>query len=147
MDKLLLAIQKELQTKMTGVRAGDIYITPSLVFRPHGVMLPCVGIKDGKVIHKYLAGGAMEYTMAVRLVVFVKLTNKEAAIVGGNPTGQIGILAMNKQLIALLNNNLLGITGMEEARVTEDPESLFYLSDKQEMYQRKELGLQYQKTE
>lgn len=146
MEELLLAIQQELQTRIVGIRDTDIFITPSLVFRPQGVKLPCIGIKDGRVVHKYLASESMEYTMSVRLVVFVKLTNKEAAIVGNSATGQNGILAINKQLITILNNNLLQITGMEEARITDDPESLMYITDKKEIYQRKELGLQYQKT-
>lgn len=146
MDELLLGIEKELQERITSIRRADVYITPSLVFIPQGVGMPCLGIKDGKVTHRYLAGGAKEYTMIVRLVLFMKPTAKEAAIVGSDKSGKKGILNLQREVVGILENNLLKIDELEEAIIIDDPEVQFYPTDKRDYYLRKELGLQYTKT-
>ncbi len=143
MDTLLPSIQQHLQNKLEGFRDSDIYITPDLQFLPQGVKMPCIGIKDGKVEHKYLAAGEMEYSMTVRLIMFLDLTKRKEAIVGGR--WGLGILQINKQLTSLLENNNLGNPAIQEARIIEDPESKFYLGKGKEMYQRKELVLKYTK--
>ncbi len=143
MDELLLSIQRHLRGQMADFRASDIYITPDLQYLPQGVKMPCIGIKDGKVEHKYLAAGEKEYVLFVRLIVFLELTKRREAIVGGNFS--LGILQITRQLTDLLENNPLGDPEIQEARIIEDPESKFYLGKGKEMYQRKELVLKYTK--
>ena len=143
MDKLLLAVKQELQEKITGFRKSDIYITPDLAFIPKGVKMPCVGIKDGKTKHTYGMSHSKDFEMAVRLVMLVDLTKKEAALVDTKK----GILQINKKIIAALENNLLGIENMNECRVVEDPASQFFITKTKELLQRKELGLLYTKND
>lgn len=143
MHELLTAIQSELQARLIGFRQGDIYLTPDLGFLAQGVKMPCIGIKDGPTSREYLVGGGVELTMVVRLAIFFDLTGRQAALVGNEAIGKPGILQVKNEVIDILEHNLLGITGMEEAMVIEDPASQMYLTERKEMYQRKDLALRY----
>lgn len=143
MDKLLLAIKEELQDKLVGFRKSDIYITPDLAFIPRGVKMPCIGIRDGKVKHTYGMSLSKDYELAVRLVMLVDLTKKEAALVDPEK----GILHINKEVISILENNRQGLEGTDECRVADDPASQFFVTKSKELLQRKELGLLYTKID
>ncbi len=143
MDELLKSIKTEVQDGLSYVRAGDVYITPHVNARPKGVREPCVGIKDGKVTHKYLSGGAMEYTMAVKLSFFVSLSKQEASMIGDPSTGDKGILQVNKDLIEILDENDLGIPGIISCEIKDDSESILYITKDKKEIQRKELSLIY----
>ncbi len=147
MDELLQKIKDELKSQgVNGVRTGDIYITPDTNFIPQGVSMPCINIKDGKVKRVYGASDSKDLTMYVRLTIWVKLTAKEAALVGSDKSGRQGIFDIDKRLTTILENNLLGFSDLEEAVVDEIKESRFYRSKKRESYQTKELIMRYSKS-
>lgn len=148
METLLIAIRDTLQAQMTGYRDGDIYITPDTGFIPQGVKTPCIGIKDGGEVCRYQPGHGKDVSMTVWLVFIHDLSAREAAIIGNLQTGRKGVLQAKAEAVAFLEGNDLGIAGMQrEVRVVKDPESEFYLTKKNEMYQRKLVALQYEKEE
>ena len=147
MDELLQKIKDELISQgVNGVRKGNIYITPDPNFIPQGVSMPCINIKDGKIKREYGASNSKNLTMYVRLTTLIKLTAKEAALVGSDKSGRQGILDINMQLITLLENNTLNIAGLEEAVVDEIKESRFYRGKRNVSYQIKELVMRYSKS-
>ena len=147
MKALLTAIQTQLRTDLTYIRDSDIYITPHENYIPGQVRPPCVGIKDGAIVRKELAAGMMEYTLNVTIIVFVQLHKSEAAIMGDAATGKNGVLEIADDIHASLDENLLGITGMQEA--VSDPveagSELF--GNEEEGLQRKVIKFQYVKEE
>lgn len=146
MDELLVKIKEQLQSALSYIRAGDIFITPHLDFLPQGVKKPCIGIKDGKVEHSYGAGGSKELTMWVRLAIFVDLKKDEAVIIGDEATGSRGVIGINKDCIAALDGELLAIAGMEDAEIVEDLESRLWIVQKGDEIQQKILGLKYTRS-
>ena len=147
MKDLLTAIQTQLRTDLTYIRDSDIYITPHENYIPSQVRPPCVGIKDGTTGRRELAGGMMEYTLGVMIIVFVDLLKAEAAIMGDTATGKKGVLEIADGIHASLDENLLDISGMQEA--TSDPteagSELF--GNEEDGLQKKLIKFQYVKEE
>ena len=147
MKALLTAIQTQLKTDLTYIRDSDIYITPHENYIPNQVRPPCVGIKDGAIIRRELAGGMMEYILNVAISVFVQLHKSEAAVIGDAASGKKGVLEIADDIHASLDENLLDITGMQEAvsDPTEAGSELF--GNEEEGLQRKVIKFQYVKEE
>jgi len=147
LKELLTAIQTQLRTEKTYIRDSDIYITPHENYIPSQVRPPCVGIKDGAIARRELAGGMMEYTLNVTIIVFVQLHKSAAAIMGDAAAGKKGVLEIADDIHASLDENLLGITGMLEA--VSDPveagSELF--GNEEDGLQRKVIKFQYVKEE
>ena len=147
MKELLTAIKSQLRTDLTYVRDSDIFVTEDENLIPEAVKFPAVGLKDGPVIRKELAGGMMEYTLSVKIIALVQLTKPEAAIMGDASTGKPGILEMESDIHESLDENLLSVTGMQEAvAVPNQPESETF-GDETEVIQRKIITYQYVKEE
>jgi len=147
MKDLLTAIQTQLRTDLTYIRDSDIYIAPHENYIPSQVRPPCVGIKDGIITRRELAAGMMEYTLNVTIVIMVQLAKDEANIIGDTATGKKGVIEIADGVHASLDENLLGITGMQEAvsDPTESGSELF--GDEKEVLQRKRINYQYVKEE
>jgi len=147
LKELLTAIQTQLRTEKTYIRDSDIYITPHENYIPSQVRPPCVGIKDGAIARRELAGGMMEYTLNVTIIVFVQLHKSAAAIMGDAAAGKKGVLEIADDIHVSLDENLLDITGMQEAvsGATEAGSELF--GDEKEALQRKMINYQYVKEE
>ena len=147
MKALLTAIQTQLRTSLTYIRDSDIYITPHENYIPGQVRPPCVGIKDGVIDRRELAGGMMEYILNVAIVIMVQLSKDDANIVGDTAAGKKGVLQIADDVHAALDENLLNITGMQEAvsNPTEAGSELF--GDEKEALQRKVINYQYVKEE
>ena len=147
MKDLLTAIQTQLRTDLTTIRDADIYITPHENYIPNQVRPPCVGIKDGTIVRRELAGGMMEYILNVAISVFVQLHKSEAAVIGDAASGKKGVLEIADDIHASLDENLLDITGMQEAvsDPTEAGSELF--GNEEEGLQRKVIKFQYVKEE
>jgi hypothetical protein len=145
MIELLKAIRQQLQSELSYIREGDIFITPHIGFIPQGVMRPCIGIKDGKDDHSYGAGHSKENKLYVRLAIFTDLSNQEYSIVG-NPVSNVkGVLEIKTDCIAALEGNKLGIKGMTRVKVVADPESESFIVKGDAKMQRKQLGFLYEK--
>jgi len=142
MKALLTAIQTQLRTDLTTIRDSDIYIAPHENYIPNQVRPPCVGIKDGRIVRKELAGGMMEVTLDVTIAIFVHLAKDEASIMGDTATGKKGVLEIGEDVHTSLDESLLGITGMQEAfSPSESGSELF--GDEKETLQRKLITYQY----
>lgn len=133
MKALLLKIKAELQARLPGVRDIDIFITPHANLIPAGTQFPACGIKDGSVKRYELAGGdSLDKDLNVSLIPYVKMYPEEQSIVGGSSFK--GVLDVVEDLHDILDNNLLGIDGMEAAFCEDENES--------EMFGKPEDGLQ-----
>lgn len=115
MQSLLTAIKAQLQTDLTAVRDGDVFITPHADYVPRGVRPPCVGLKDGAVRRIELAGGMLEVRRQVQVVVFASLAKPEASVMGDAASGALGVLELVAAVHASLDENLLDIGGMVSA--------------------------------
>jgi hypothetical protein len=145
MKALLTAIKTQLQSDLTYVRASDIFVTEDESLIPETVKSQAVGLKDGPVIRKELAGRMMEYNMTVKIVLYVQLLRPEAAIIGDGT--QKGILDMEADVHTALDENLLGVAGMQSAVAAPDqPESELF-GDETNAFQRKIITYEYIKEE
>ena len=147
MKALLTAIKAQLQTDLTYVRDQDVVVVEDDYLIPKAVKSPAVGLKDGPVIRKELLSGMMEYTMTVKIILYVQLLKDEAVIMGDGSLK--GILDMEADVHESLDENLLGITGMQSAlALPNQPESeLFGDEESGRAWQRKVVSYEYIKEE
>jgi hypothetical protein len=146
MKALLIAIQTALKGGLSYVRDDDIFITPHENYIPHAVRPTCVGLKDGPIKRIELAGGMMEYIMDVQVVLWVDLLKEEASIIGDAAAGEKGVLEVGDDVHVLLDENLLGITGMIAAYSPAETGSELFGDDSKTM-QRKIITYRYTKQE
>ena len=145
MKELLTAIKTQLQADLTYARDSDVFVTEDENLIPAQAKFPAVGLKDGPVTHRELAGGMIELKMVVKVIVYVQLSKPEAAMMGDAATGQKGVLDMEADVHTSLDENLFGITGMQAAvRTPVSPESELF-GDENEAVQRKALTYEYTK--
>lgn len=123
MKTLLSALKTAIQTDLDYIRNADVYITPHLNLIPSAVRPPCIGIKDGKITREELAGGYLEETLTVRIVAYVQLAKEEAGIMGDGAAGRKGVLDIASDIHESLDENLLGIAGMQAAFSPSEAES------------------------
>ncbi len=144
MKELLSAIKTKLQTDIDYVRSKDFYITESEELIPSSVKFPAIGIKDGPIDRKELAGGMIEIKLQVRIIVLVQLQKHEAAIMGDASTGKKGVLEMAQDIHDSLDEDLLNIAGMIEAFSPAETESET-TGDEELVLQRKIITYEYTK--
>ncbi len=120
---------------------AQVFITTDEQTILAGIKLPCVGIKDGPVRTRRLAGGVEEKILRVHLVAWAP-QGKGAAQVTGDST-QAGVLAMTATCADLLNGDLLGIEGMIDARPVEETGSRLYLNQAGRSVQQKIITFEY----
>ena len=132
MKELLEKIKAELQSKLNNIRSVDIFITPHANLIPGATEFPAIGIKDGAVKRHELAGNALDKELSVSLISYVKMYPDEQSIMGGS--GFKGVLEIVEDLHGILDENLLGLEGMEDAFCEAEKES--------EMFGKPEDGLQ-----
>ncbi len=143
MLELLPALQTALQHHMHEIRRTDINIVPDLSFIPQGTMFPCLGIKDGQERYRYFPGSCREVTSDVHLVIYVSLSKKEYAVLGKDTA----ILPLAAKAITFLENNLLGIAGVQSALPVSSPASQLYIAERDQVYLKKTFTMQYEQTE
>lgn len=146
MKELLSAIISQLQTALTYIRDGDIYVTPHENYIPNAVRPPCVGLKDGGITRTELSGGMWEVALMAKLIVYVQLAKDEASVMGDSATGKKGVLDIVDDIHVSLDENLLDIEGMQEAFSSSENESEMF-GDEKEALQRKIITYQYVKEE
>jgi len=146
MKALLTAIKTKLQTDLAYIRDGDIYITPHENYIPNHVRPPCVGIKDGRISRTRGMGGCVMRTMIVRVIVYVQLAKSEASIMGDEATEQNGILDIDADIQSALDNNLLSISGVQDAFCEVSQESELFGAERESL-QRKIITVTYEQEE
>ena len=148
MKELLQATQTELRDDSTLSYIGDddIFITPDENLLPATVSFPAIGLKDGPIrrIVEEAENWMVMYT--VYIIIYQLLTTGETPLVGGtNPTIH-GVLDIAEDVHSVLNDNTLGITGMELAYAGDEWESENIDGPKIAL-QKKKLTYIYQKLE
>jgi len=139
MKDLLQKILEELTASLPNAR--DIFIATDEQVIPMGSRFPCVGIKDGSVATKKLTCGVTETTLQVRIVCWTP-SGKGSAQVTGDST-QPGVLTLAASVVALLDDNLLGIEGMISADNKSSTPSKMYINDQKKSVQQKILLFEY----
>lgn len=137
MKNLILAIQTELQTKITAVRDRDVFLSPDLSIVPESVKFPCIGIKDGKVSRKELMGEAVELTLPVEIAVYQSLIRDDEAV--------LNTLTVCDAVHLALKENYLGQYVKSVTRADESPIQVLY--KKQALILRKILPFTYEREE
>jgi hypothetical protein len=130
MRELIQAIQTHLQNGLGYVREADVFVTPHVDFLPDAAKFPAVGIKDGAIQRRELAGGVLEFTLDVTVIPWVQLRKSADASIMGDPVNdQKGVLEMAEDVHALLDENLLGLDGMIEAFCPTESESELFMEE------------------
>ena len=135
MNELLAAARAALQT-LSEVRERDVFITSHPNFIPTGVRQPCIGIKDGKITRKELAGSMLEETLLLDCIGMVKVS-------GDGLTGDSGILQLITAIETKLDQNTLGLPGMEFAWSPSETPSKMFFSDNKQCLVQKTITFQY----
>ena len=143
MKALLQAVKAELQAGMTGLRTIDIFITPHTNLIPAGTQFPAIGIKDGSIKRAELMGGdSLDKEIKVILIPYVKVYPGEKSIIGSGVFK--GILDVVEDIHEILDDNLLGIAGMEAAFCGDENESEMF-GNPEDGLQRKIINYTYEK--
>jgi hypothetical protein len=146
MKELLEKIQGQMRSDLSYIRPKNIYITPHVNFIPANVRPPCIGIKDGAITRTELPGEMWEVTMHVTLAVYVQLRKDEASIMGDQATANKGVLEIAEDIHESLDENLVGISGMQSAFSPSETESEMF-GDETDALQRKLITYEYVKEE
>ena len=146
MRTLLIGIKNQLQADLDYVRNDDFFITEDENLVPQTCKFPAVGLKDGPVNRTELSGGMWEVTLSVRVVIYVQLHKKRAAIIGDASADRKGVLEISEDIHDSLDQNLLGIEGMQHAFSPTETESEL-VGDEKTALQRKIITYQYVKEE
>lgn len=146
----LIAVRDELQARpeLSYVRDADIAIVPSEQHLPGPApKFPCIAVKDGKISRRELSGGAKEWRMEVKVMVYTALQkDQERSVIGDASAGQPGILLLARDVCAVLADNLLGMEPLiQAADITAEEESNLYVRDESSAIQRKKIIIIYTK--
>lgn len=144
MKVLLTAIKAALQSQIASVRDRDIFVTEDENLMPYTIGFPAIGLKDGSVSRKRVATDLWETTRQVLVIPCVRLSKPEEAVMGG--VGTIGILDLAAAIRTALDDNLLGIAGMQDAECYAEQASALF-GDEKEALQRKILTYTYVQDE
>lgn len=116
-------VQQWLRNRLKGVmRESDVYITGDLDVLPGDVMLPALGIKDGTVKHKELAGGMIEYVLQVQLMLWTEVFKEQEALIGSG--NRKGVLEIERDIDVALDEYKYGDSTIVSAvKFSPSPES------------------------
>ncbi|MFW5490429.1 MAG: hypothetical protein ACNI3A_18730 [Desulfovibrio sp.] len=142
MRDLLIAVRDALRASpvLNYVRGCDVYVTPYEGFIPHGAKFPALGVKDGDVVRKELAGGYLDETLRVTVCVYSQEHDPEEAVIGN--TRRQGIVDIARDVNRVLDENLLGLDGMISAFCAREAASELF-GDDRELLQRKLLTFEF----
>jgi len=121
MKDLLTAIKTQLQTDLTYVRDGDVFITEDENLIPSDVKFPAVGLKDGPVewvVDEF--GDNKTQKMTVTAIAYVSILRPEASVMGDNQ-GK-GVLDIIDDIKNSLDENTLS-NEVNDARIVSEAES------------------------
>ncbi|MBW2673868.1 MAG: hypothetical protein JRD89_10715 [Deltaproteobacteria bacterium] len=141
MKNLLNAIKAELQTDLTYVRDGDIYVTEDLRLVPDAVRFPAVGLKDGAISYAIETQNQEEDTLDVDIVAYVELRKPETSIMGDSSAGKKGVLDIITDVVTSLKGNTLSGQADVAVPVSETPSEL--LADENTAIQMKTITMRY----
>lgn len=142
MKALLEAIKTKLQTSLTGLR--DIQVVPDEAMLPPGVRFPFIGLKDGPIEREEGIGETLKEKLSVKVIAYVEILKNEASIMGDKTN--TGVLELVGAIHDELNENLLGLTGMESAFCPHEDESETLVKENESFVQKKTCVYEYERT-
>lgn len=114
MKALLTAAKTALQTALTYVRNGDVYVTEDLrMIRNYGGY-PAVAIKDGGTVFVAESADQRGDTLTLQAAGYVKLHKPEASIMGDDSASEKGLLDIANDIIAALDTSFTGLVDLAE---------------------------------
>ena len=119
MKDLLIAIREELRSKISTVVDSNVCIVRSESYIPPTARDRAIGLKDGPVTFRKLAGGVVETTARIMAVSWVQIVDDYDLSIMGVGGDRPGVLDLSSQVIDVLDGNLLGLQGMQSADVIE----------------------------
>ena len=145
MKELLLAIKMALQDGIDYVQDNDIYIAKHENITPPATKFPCIGIKDGVINKTELPCKIMAYALRVKIVIYVRVLQSEASIVG-NAAGEKGVLEITDDINTVLDENVFSLSKFIFGGVLSEAESEWF-GDEIASLQRKILIYEYEKED
>lgn len=131
MKTIVTAIKTALRnaTALNFVRDNDIFLSPTVNYLPTTASRYAISIVPGPERRQEKMGNILNSKPVVRVVLWVTLLGDEESVVGnsGNP----GILDFTETVDGVLDENLLGITGLENAFCSELSEPRVFGSKEQ----------------
>jgi len=149
MKELLAAIETALKAA-AGLSyitdATGIWITPDEDILPMTATFPGIGIKDGPITRIVHTNIKWEVHMRAGIIIYVKLSAGDTALMGQTLPLIHGDFDIADAIHTALNENYLGITGMEQAFCTGEQESQI-TGDQDFVLLKKRLDYEYIKEE
>lgn len=150
MKELLTAVRSHLRddVDLSYIADANIFITPDIDIIPFSVSFPAMAIKDGAVRRIVLTNLEWEIHYTVYIGILQILKPSDISVMGATSPRIHGVLEISDDLHESLNEELLGITGMEMAfpgELESQTETIGYEEDL--VLQRKIITYEYQKTE
>ncbi len=151
MKELLTAVKTHLQSddNLNFIDDADIIITPDLDVIPVGMNFPGLTIKDGNISRTVITNNEWEIRYTVLIAILQLLQPGDASIMGTADPKIYGVLEIADAIHLSLNEQLLGISGMETAfpgEIETASEMIGY--EKSDLVlQQKIISYEYQKTQ
>jgi hypothetical protein len=143
MKSILTALKTECETNLSWCR--DITIIADEVLIPEGVRFPFIGLKDGPIAREEGFSETLTERLTVYIVLYQQILKREASVMGDGD--KPGILDMASDVHAVLNENLLGLDGMERAFCPEEGAGELLLSPEGNRFvQKKRITYVYERT-
>lgn len=139
MNELLSAAAAALRA-IPGPRDRDVFITPHENYIPSGARQPCIGVKDGRIRRKELGGGMIEEVLQISCVAIVKADGEDGL------SGEKGVLQLVKSIEVTLDQNLLGLAGMESAWSPSESAAQLFVTNNKQWLVKKAITFEYERT-
>ena len=143
MKNLISAIKTQLQTDLTYIGDGDIFITEDERLVPDSVRFPAIGLKDGDITYAIKTQNQEDDALLVKVIAYVQLQKPEASIMGDSSTGKKGVLDITADAITSLKNNTL--SGQADVAVPVSETESELLTDEEEAIQMKTVTMRYER--
>ena len=131
MKEIISGIKAALQASnaLPYLRAGDVWISPTVNYMPETVRMIGAGICPGPETRIEKLGGLLGVDLVVHVALFVSLMKPEAVVLGdaANP----GTTDITAAIDSALHDNFLGIGGIESAFCSQISEPVVFGSKTQ----------------
>ncbi|MDA3835210.1 MAG: hypothetical protein PF495_17635 [Spirochaetales bacterium] len=149
MKELLTALKTHLRAdaNLGYIEDANIFITPDMDMIPITAGFPCLAIKDGairRIIHTNIK---WEVHLTVLIIILQLLKPSDISLMGKADPKIYGVLEIADAIHVSLNEQLLGISGMEMAFSGENETETETIGYEDLVLQRKIISYEYQKTQ
>ena len=149
MKELLTAIKTHLRAdaNLSYIDDANIIITPDIDMIPITTGFPCLALKDGPIRRIVHTNIKWEVHLTALIVILQLLKTSDISVIGQADPKIYGVLEIADAIHVSLNEQLLGISGMEMAfpgDLESESETIGY---EDLVLQRKIVSYEYQKTE